>query len=220
MHRFIVGFVAVALAAGVAGPLAAQDWYLGVEGGLNVSDISVEDDETELDSETGLRIGGVLRRDFGPSGLFGIQTGVAYSQKGASEEEGGVELAIELDYVEVPLLLTVNAAPGSAVRPRAYAGPQVAFEASCSLVGSDGATTVDVDCDSTEFEEIGFETKSTDFSLLFGGGLDVAAGPGVLTFDGRYDLGLSNINDSPGSDQLEAKNRNIQISAGYAVRLQ
>lgn len=52
MHRIIVGTVAVALALVAAGPLTAQDWYLGVEGGLNISDLDVE--EEELDSETGL----------------------------------------------------------------------------------------------------------------------------------------------------------------------
>lgn len=217
MHRFIVGTVAVALALFAAGPLTAQDWYLGVEGGLNISDLDVE--EEELDSETGLRIGAVLRHDFAPEGLFGLQTGVAYSQKGASDEVDGGELAIELDYIEVPLLLTVNVPTGSSVRPRVYAGPQVAFEASCSLVGTDGTTTIDVDCDASELDELGFETKSTDFSLLFGGGLEVAAGPGVVTFDGRYDLGLTNINDSPGVDQVDVKNRNIQLSVGYLVRL-
>lgn len=221
MHRFIVGFVAVALAALVAGPLAAQDWYLGVEGGVNISDISLDDSEDELDSETGVRVGAVVRYDFAPDGTFGIQSGVAYSQKGASEDVDGGELAIELDYIELPLLFVVNVGTDSPVRPRFYAGPQVAFEASCSLVGTDGSTSVDVDCDSNALEEIDeFETKSTDFSVLFGGGLEVEAGPGVLTFDGRYDLGLTNINDSLGADQIDAKNRNIQIAAGYAVRLQ
>ena len=128
----------------------------------------------------------MLRYDFAANGLIGLQTGAAYSQKGASESEDGSEIAIE---------------------------------ASCSLTGTDGSVSVDVDCDSDGLEEFGFETECTAFSLLFGGGLEVAAGPGALTFDGRYDLGLTNINASEGTDQLEAKNRNIQISAGYQVRL-
>ena len=37
----------------------------------------------------------------------------------------------------------------------------------------------------------------------FGGGLEVAAGPGALTLDGRYDLGFTD----------------ITASAGYQVRL-
>jgi len=217
MHRFIVGLFVLALAAAAPATLAAQDWHLGAEGGLNISDLDVEGEE--LDSETGVRFGAVLRYAFAPEGLIGIQTGVAYSQKGASETDGDLDLAIELDYIEVPLLLTVNLPTASSVRPRLYAGPQVAFEASCTLTGTEGSISVDVDCDSDEIEDLGFETESTDFSLLFGGGLDVEAGPGVLTLDGRYDLGLRNINASSGADQAEAKNRNVQIVAGYAVRL-
>lgn len=217
MHRFIVGLFVLALTAAAPATLAAQDWYVGAEGGLNISDLDVEDEE--LDSETGVRFGAVLRYDFAPNGLVGVQTGVAYSQKGASETEEDFDLAIELDYVEVPLLLTVNVPTDSPVRPRFYAGPQVAFEASCTLTGTDGSVSIDVDCDSEEIEDVGFETESTDYSLLFGGGLDVEAGPGVFTLDGRYDLGLRNINASSGPDQSEAKNRNVQIVAGYAVRL-
>lgn len=218
MHRFTVGLIVLALAAFAATPAAAQGWHAGVEGGVNISDLDVEG--AELDTETGIRIGGVLRYDFAPDGLVGIQTGVAYSQKGASETEGDTDVAIELDYIEVPLLLTVNVPTGSTVRPRLYAGPQVAFEASCNLTGTDGSVTVDVACDSDELEEIGFNTESTDFSLLFGGGLQVEAGPGVLTLDGRYDLGLTDINASAGPDQAEAKNRTFQISAGYLFGLQ
>lgn len=217
MHRFVVGLMALSLAAVTPGAVSAQGWHVGLEGGVNVSDLDIEGEDT--DSETGFRIGGVLRYDFAPSGLIGLQTGAAYSQKGASQTEGGVEATIELDYVEVPLLLAVNVPTGSAVRPRFYAGPQLAFEASCSLSGADGSVSIDVDCDASELQEIGFETESTDFSLLFGGGLELGAGPGAVTLDVRYDLGLTDINASEGPDQAEAKNRNLQLSAGYLISL-
>lgn len=217
MHRFKVGMLALFLSASAAAPLAAQEWYVGLEGGLNISNLDVENED--FDSETGIRIGGVLRHDFAPNGLIGIQTGVAYSQKGASESDTEGEAAIELDYIEVPLLLAVNVPTNSSVRPRFYAGPQISFEASCTLTGTSGTVSVDLDCDTQELEDLGFNTKGTDFSLLFGGGLEIAAGPGVLTFDGRYDLGLTNINDTEG-DETDVKNRNIQLMAGYAFRLQ
>lgn len=216
MHRFRVGILALFLTTVGAAPLAAQAWYVGAEGGVNISSLDIENEDS--DTETGVRIGGVLRYDFAPDGLIGIQTGVAYSQKGASQSDVDGEVALELDYIEVPLLLAVNFPTNSSVRPRIYAGPQVAFEASCNLTGTSGTVTVDVDCDTQELEDFGFNTKSTDFSLLFGGGLEVEAGPGVLTFDGRYDLGLTNINDSEGDD-TDVKNRNIQLMAGYAFRL-
>lgn len=48
MQRNTFGYVAVFLATLVTAPLAAQDWYLGVEGGVNISDISLDYIEVPL----------------------------------------------------------------------------------------------------------------------------------------------------------------------------
>lgn len=55
---------------------------------------------------------------------------------------------------------------------------------------------------------MGFKTKSVDFGVLFG----------VVALDVLYNLGLSDINDVAGSE-TSLKNRNIQITIGYALLL-
>lgn len=195
-------------------PLDAQGVGLGVEGGLNVSDLSVEDGGAlgDFDAETGVRAGAVLRYDFGP--VLGFQTGASLSQKGASSDEEGMSQRIRLDYLEVPLLLQLNIPAGPApVNPRLFAGGTVNLELACDVTDVPDSVAGETDCG--ESEDV-LATRSTDFGFLFGGGLDFPAGPGALTVDLRFDLGLSDINDVAGS-AAELKNRNFQATAGYIV---
>lgn len=195
-------------------PLDAQGVGIGFEAGLNVSDLSVDSDVngTEFDAETGFRAGGVLRYDFAP--VIGLQTGASFSEKGASSEDDVGTSAIELDYLEVPLLLQLNIPTGPApVNPRLFAGGTFNFELACDLTASAEGVTAEGEC-----EENGLDTKSTDVGFLFGGGLDFPAGPGAFTVDLRFDLGLSDINDVADSPN-ELKNRNFQATAGYLISL-
>lgn len=219
MHRSLRSLVSALVALVVLAPSAAgQGLDIGAEAGINVSDLTVEDDEgnTETETRTGLRVGAVLRWGFSP--LLGLQTGGYYSEKGATAVEAGTDLGIDLAYVEVPLLLTVSIPTGpSPLTPRLYAGPQVAFETSCELAGSSGPFSVSSSCEDAVDEGIGLDPASTDLSVVLGGGLDLSAGPGALTVDARYDLGLSDINEFEGTEGL--KNRAFSVSAGYLIGL-
>ena len=57
--------------------------------------------------------------------------------------------------------------------------------------------------------------------VVFGGGLDFQlSGPLTLTLDGRYDLGMSDINDTADADPTtEVKNRSFSASAGILLSL-
>jgi len=201
----------------LAPPAAGQGLEIGAEAGLNLADLSVEDDEgnTETETRTGLRVGAVMRWSF--SSLLGLQAGGYYSEKGATAVEAGTDLAIDLTYVEVPLLLTLSVPTGpSPLAPRVYAGPQIAFESSCDLEGTSGPVSVSTSCEQAAEEGIGLD-PATDVGLVFGGGLDVAAGPGAFTLDARYDLGLVDINDFEGTEDL--KTRTFSVSAGYLIGL-
>lgn len=197
-------------------PLDAQGVGIGFEAGLNVSDLSVDSDGngTEFDAETGFRAGGVLRYDFAP--VIGIQTGASYSQKGAAfENDGGTSQDIELEYLEVPLLLQLNIPTGPApVNPRLFAGGTVNIEIACNSTQADEES----ECSVAQVAGQDFEPKSTDVGFLFGAGLDFPAGPGALTVDLRFDLGLSDINDVADNPN-DLKNRNFQATAGYLISL-
>ncbi len=76
--------------------------------------------------------------------------------------------------------------------------------------------SAEADCDS---EEVGAPTNSTDYGILFGGGIDIPAGPGAITFDVLYNLGLGDIaKEDPTDPKVKVTNRNIQVLAGYGFR--
>lgn len=184
-----------------ASPAAAQGWALGFEGGLNVSDLSGED--VEADAEAGFRGGGVIRYEFAPDGMIGVQSGLTYSRKGASDDL----LHVKLDYLEVPVVVTVNIPTHDfPVQPRVFAGGSFNFELNCDLAPSDGDA---VDCD----EGDALETESFDFGLRFGGGVDFEVYPdAMITLTAGYEVGLTDI---ASAEVSELKNRNLFFTGGF-----
>lgn len=204
MKRNDLVFAALFLGAVSIAPagLAAQDVMLGVKGGINIADVDVEDDETfESDTRTGL-VGGLFAQ-LGLGDVFAIRPEGLYSQKGFSQTDGGEELTLKADYIEVPVLFAARFSQSS-FRPVLFAGPVIGFEASCKIESS--TTDESVDCADAEVE-----TESTDVGATFGAGVELDAGGVVVLFDGRYTLGLSDIDATEGD---EAKNRAWSFMAG------
>ncbi len=189
----------------------AQGVALGVVGGVNIATLSVEEEGVDLNSRIGLRAGAHLSVDF--SRQFGLIMEAIYSQKGTSTTEEGVDVGINISYVEFPLLakLMIPTGPTGNVTVHLAAGPAVGLEVSCKATGEQGDVSVSFDCD-----EIGADTKSLDFGVTAMGGIDVQAGPGAVMFDVGYNLGLADINDTTGGS---IKNRNLYFQVGYAFPL-
>ena len=221
MKRFVLSSsLAVLLVAFVASPGLAQKLSAGVRGGISIANVrgdSIEGTSSKIGFVGGAFLGVDLHE------YFRIQFEGQYVQKGAEEEEMGVTVKTKLDYIEfmVPFTLTIPM-ENSPIAPRLYAGPALGIEASCSLSGEEGGIEVDVDCDDPLLEDL-IETKSTDFSVFFGGGVDIAVGSGAITLDVLYDLGLSSIDDTPGED-FDVKNKNLLrvrcLLAGSALLIQ
>jgi hypothetical protein len=60
-------------------------------------------------------------------------------------------------------------------------------------------------------------TKSVDFGLIFGGGLDMPVGQGgqKVGFDIRYNLGLTDINDDE-TDTTKFKNGTLTVMGSFS----
>ena len=84
--------------------------------------------------------------------------------------------------------------------------------ASCSLSAEVGGSEESIDCDDPGADVDA--RKSTDFSVFFGGGVDIAVGSGAISLDVLYDLGLTNLDDS-GLEGSDVKNKNLLVLAGY-----
>lgn len=217
MNKLGPVFTAILLSAALASPGYAQNLTAGVKAGIDFADLGGDFEdliETSTDLKTGFSIGGFLGFDL--HRMFRLQGELQYVQKGAKASEGGSELKFKVDYIEVLVPLTLMIPVEGAVAPRFYVGPSLAFEMSCKVKGEADNQDFDYDCDS---EEVGAPTNSTDFGILFGGGIDIAVGSGAVTFDVLYNLGLGDIAKEDEIDPVvEVTNRNIQILVGYGFR--
>lgn len=164
------------------------DAKFGVKGGLNIASTS-----NTIEGETGTRLApnaGLLAH-IHLSPAVSLQPELMYSGQGG--EVAGVDLL--LHYINVPVLVQYNFNNGF----RLQTGPQVGF-----LVGVNDK----IDGNETNiFTSDDF--KSTDIAWSFGLGYLSKSGLGI---DGRYNLGLTGINDGGGG---KTTNRVIQLGLFY-----
>jgi hypothetical protein len=94
-----------------------------------------------------------------------------------------------------------------------FLGPTIAFETGCELSGSDiEGGEVEADC-----EQLGIDTKSADFGLVFGAGVDLDAGRFVITGDARYDLGVTNLDDTGADGSVKNRAWEFFVGAGLPI---
>ncbi len=208
--------LAALLVAFVVTPGLAQNLTLGPKVGIGFANWGGDVEGT--DSKFGLNIGGsfgIQLHDY-----FGLLVDVMYVQKGFAEQEDGVDVKTKLSYLEfmIPATFAIRIAD-SPVTPRLYVGPAFAIETGCKLTGEQGGGEIEIGCDEIfEFTEglaPDLDTKSLDIGLFFGGGVDIAVGSGALSLDILYNIGMTNINDVEGAEDVSIKNRNFEILAGY-----
>jgi len=171
----------------------AEGTAFGIKAGVNFASIA-GDDTDDLNSLTGFVGGGFV--DIPMSPTLSIQPEVFYSQKGAKYEELGTDVSIKLDYIDIPVLLKFTMA-GESARPYFLFGPSIGFSAS-SKVSANGQS-MDLD-----------GVASTDFGLVFGIGVNFQK----FLIEGRYGLGLSDINDDETVTQSN-NNTAFQLMLGY-----
>lgn len=179
---------------------------LGLEGGLNLANVSISPSQTS-NSRTGLIVGGIL--DIGISSNIGVTGGLRYVMKGFQVTNQGVTYTDKLNYIEVPVLLKVKF-PLTEVKPYLVGGPTLGIRVSATEEQSNGQQTADVDASSAY--------ESIDFGLFFGGGLDFRVAVKTdLFIQAGYGFGLSNIYKQ--STTVTVKNYGIQITGGVKFKL-
>lgn len=219
MRKSVWLFAVLSATAVAAAPVSAQmmggrSMQIGVKGGLNFSKPSVEAPEADISTRTAAGGGVFLSIPIG--GIY-LQPELLYSQKGAKVTAGDgsdIDLTLKMDYIEIPVLLRVPLGSGSSVSPYLLGGGAVSFEASCKFSGESGGISIDVDCDGNDYE-LELQRKSTDFSAVVGAGVAIPAGSGAVILEGRYTLGLVDLNDS-GDSNDSFKNRAGSVFVGYS----
>jgi Outer membrane protein beta-barrel domain len=182
--------LAVLLLSGIASDASAQG--VGIKVGPTFDKFSSEalDFDTRTGIHAGLFLGG--SRD----NVLGVQTEFNWLRKNA-ETPAGQE--IRIDYLQIPVLLRLNAGSSSANGPAVYgiAGPAVELKIADEI---EGVTLDD-----------GFE--GADVSLVFGGGFEVAR----IILEARYEKGLRRINNTF-SNFSEIKKQSFTILFGVRFK--
>ncbi len=211
-------------------PLTAYSQvHVGLVGGINVATLTDEDpDVVNVSSRTSFSLGGVVEVALGRG--FSLRAEPTYLRKGGvtTVSEDGVSRENEFlfSYLEVPLLLSYTFGAGP-VRPYLTAGPSVGLfldAADAVLRRPDGVYKADMDA----------VIKRFDVGLALGSGVSYPVGRVTLFVQGRYTLGLANINQGgPVTirddvndfslefelDATETKTRGFQMMAGVTFRL-
>ncbi len=202
--RAVAGAVAVAVVAAVLSPAPsfAQGISAGVKGGASFATVRFEG---EADATRG--------RWFPAAGAFfvlpfrwgvSLQPEAVYAMKGARLRSPGAEPSLLLDYLETPVLarLTMTAAGR---RIFAVGGVAPAFCLRARTRTKFGGSTEEID--------ILDEVRRFDTGLVGGAGIEL----GRLVVDGRYTLGLINV-DKESSNIAHAQNRAFTLTAGWRFR--
>jgi hypothetical protein len=105
MKRLVGIQLGLVLLAATALPAQGQGrkLHLAAVGGVNFAKWTGSDVGSGAERRTGFHAGGQVGVDL--SEAFSIQSGLIYSQEGTGASGGGLNLAVEVDYLEVPLEL-------------------------------------------------------------------------------------------------------------------
>jgi hypothetical protein len=194
----------------VAPSPASSQTVVAARAGINVSNVDGDDVPVNPDSRIGLNLGGSVSVPL--SGGVGVLLGATYSQRGAKLTGEDGELAVELDYIEIPALLTLTFRSDGPLGGRFYLGPAVAVEVGCELSLQTQGVEVSADCDQPQDP---LETESFDVGGMGGAGLLWSTAGGMeLSVDVLYNLGLTSF-----SEEDDAKNRTLSIQAGIGFPL-
>jgi hypothetical protein len=226
MKQVRYGIIAFLMAT-LAVTIHAQETYVGILGGLHFADAKLvfENDPTsnhDFHARTLFGVGGFIGLSLNE--YMSIQLEPMFLQKGGLyTEPSSPDMNVKSSQLELQLLL--KAGMGQQIHPYIFVGPFMSFvlDASASL-----------DLAGHRFEgDLSKILKRTEYGAVFGSGVSVPVWKGSAFIEGRYGLGLSNLNKGgkfdltsgnlaisldtlPGDD---LKTMGIQIMVGYQLTL-
>lgn len=190
MKKVIVGIFSIIVFANIS---KAQKLHLYAKVGPNFT--KIDGKEFAEDYKTGFHAGGAL--EIGLSKTIAIQPELLFSELktfSATTVIGGIRAAqeVKLNYMSIPLLLKINATKLLSI----HLGPEYSI-----LVSNE-----------KDLLQNGQEAfKSGNFSLIAGVQLNLSN----INIYGRYNVGLSSIEDAPNTDKW--KSQQIQLGLAFKV---
>lgn len=194
----MMGILTLLFLSGAVVSSTAQDRGMGIKGGLNLSNLYVDDVDDE-NARVGFHVG--VYGQIVSTETFAIQPELLYTTKGSESEWNGLidqTVKFNLNYLELPVLAVFKLGESAEI----HIGPYFSY-----LLGANIDTEGDLGGTNEELDRDNF--KSFDFGLSGGFGLNF----GAVQIGARYNYGLSEIADSDAADLLlgDAKNSCAQV---------
>lgn len=205
-----LGIVAVMLMLVGVKQASAQEARSGIKGGLNLSNLYVDDVDDE-NVRVGFNAGIYTQIMIGET--FAIQPELLYSAKGAKTEYdntfGNGETDFNLNYIEAPILATFKLGDAADI----HIGPYFGYLVSAKSKSTNETVFGDVDSEG-EFERDNF--NKFDYGLAGGIGFNFSA----LTIGLRYNYGLAEIAKSDTAEAFlgNSKNSTAQVYAAFNLQ--
>ncbi|MEQ9117351.1 porin family protein [Fulvivirga sp.] len=182
----------------------AQNLRSGVKGGLNVSNLYIDEADDE-NPRYGFNIGVFTQLG---DGAFVLQPELNYTTKGTKTTYGGDffdgEADFNLNYLELPLLFTFKLGDGADI----HIGPYAGYLVGSNFKSSDNFFSTDIDLDRDNF-------KNFDFGLSGGMALNFDA----ISVGARYNYGLTKIAESQEAKDLLGSSKNSVAQLYVALNL-
>jgi hypothetical protein len=133
---------------------------------------------------------------------FELQPEVLYAMKGAQLQDSGIAARLLLDYLEVPVLGRLSRRVSDRIRLYAAGGPSFGLRVRAKTRAAFSGSTEEID--------ISEDVERYDLGVVAAGGLEM----GSILVDGRYTLGLSDI-DKDTSDSVKITTRAVSLTVGF-----
>lgn len=193
--------LSVALVAGVAGLAQAQSVRVGIKAGATLAKITGDDVVQDYKNKVGLNAGVMMQFGLAPKNFIALQPEILYSQKGARTENGAVESKSTLHYIDVPVLLRINADG-----PFFELGPQVGFLVGVKNELQNGSGSVS-GTDKSAY-------KTVDFGGVVGVGYQLRGGASIGV---RYNMGFTPVYKDVAGTKTKQYNSAFQLQLGYII---
>ena len=197
MKKFLIIASALLISTGAYAQHEVGSLTFQPKVGLNIA--SVIGSEDDVDARIGLAAG--VEFEYQMTDLVSLAAGALYSMQGAEGGDWGVNMKIQLDYINIPILVNVYVLEGLAVKLGVQPGFNVRDHYKVSAFGVSGSGSL---------SDSGLDLNKFDFSIPVGLSYEFSN----FVIDARYFFAVTKM-----IDNFDSKNSVFQFTLGYKFDL-
>lgn len=180
--------------------LFAQGAKFGIKGGAAAYKLTSEFGDASATSDRKIAFEAGIFGEFPINKLISIQPEAVFVQKGGEETSQSFgNSSLTLNYVDVPLLLKINAPVDGSLQPFIFGGPYAGY-----LIEA----TTDADGENQDLTDL---LNEIHYGLKVGVGINI----GPVMLDARYDMGIANLYKE--DEELEGLDSDFKITTAGVV---